>query len=501
MLLAEGGDRTWEATRPGPAEGPSAAAFWDRMMLTAPARRAPSPRAAPAGLGPALRLLEAAWHGGRAGMPAAPSAGALHPYECLVVTGTGTGAAVFAADPVRRTCALLTEGPETGRALDESGLAVPEGGALLLVVARPWLSIRKYGDRGYLYTQLDAAHFAVHLLGLAADADERAALRTRLDTGPLAALLGLDRHCRFIHSVLTVGAGRGGRGPDAGHGTGTGPDTGRDGWSQTRGGAAFAPVSWLEQACWGLIGPFRERGRPADSEVVPEPLVSRASELLGGRPFASGESRTGLAARRRSAKTFTKGAVSRHDLGVVLSAMRAELRTDLPGGDPVRATLVARDVTGLGVGSIGLTGAGAGTGTGAAGPGLAPTAVTDEELVEICMGQDHLRHAAGFVLLHARRQELLRDGPSGIDRVLFRAGALGHLLYLGAAEAELSITAIGGFDSARWRAVADLAADEEVLYVLVIGTSAPDSDVSGVPGVSGAMKLDRLHVAYAQNER
>src|SRR6185437_12242071 len=54
---------------------------------------------------------------------------------------------------------------------DQLAEALPGGadfdGCYLLVLTRPWLSIRKYGPRGYLYTQLDAAHAAVNIAGVA----------------------------------------------------------------------------------------------------------------------------------------------------------------------------------------------------------------------------------------------------------------------------------------------------------------------------------------------
>jgi hypothetical protein len=52
---------------------------------------------------------------------------------------------------------------ELVRAIDqESGISNADH---ILLIIRPWLSMRKYGSRGYLYNHLDAGHAAVNLLG------------------------------------------------------------------------------------------------------------------------------------------------------------------------------------------------------------------------------------------------------------------------------------------------------------------------------------------------
>ncbi|WBB81899.1 nitroreductase family protein [Micromonospora sp. WMMD882] len=473
-------DGTREATATGPV-GPTAdvARFWDRMLVFAASadEAEPAPITVPAELTPVLRLFESAGVGSPTGGCSAPSAGALYPYEHYAVVTGADGPAVYALDAVRRNCQLTRVGAPVAQAVEDAGLTVPAAGeALVLTVARPWLSMRKYGNRGYLYTQFDTAHLAVHLLCLATESCDRAELRTHLPDSGLASLLNLGATCRFLHSVLVLGARR----PDA-------PQVEADTWSCVDGrkaGSGDKPSFWLEAECWRSVDAYRPRRRPtAGRPVRTRPLLPEVAAAPPTDLTTEAEPLTTLAARRRSAKDFAATPLARSALARTLAALRTPLATDLGHDTGLSATLVARRVTGCPPGSYPLHGAGPWADHRTTPP-------DDDELVRVCMGQYHLRHAAAVVLLHAPRAELVRSGPPGLDTVLLRAGALAHLLYLGAAEARIGVTAIGGFDAGRWRALAGIPAAHEVLYAVLLGNPGP-----------AAVKLDRLHPAYAHNER
>lgn len=452
--------------------------FWDRMLVFAASADEPEPAALdlPDELDPVLRLFESAGVGSPTGGCSAPSAGALYPYEHLAVVDSPDGPAVYRLDAVRRSCQLVHVGAYVGQAVEDSGLDLPAAGeALVLTVGRPWLSMRKYGNRGYLYAQFDTAHLAVHLLGLASEAHTRAELRTQLPAGGLADLLELEANCRFLHSVLVLGVRR----PDA-------PRAEPDAWSCLDGrkaGAGDKPTFWLEAECWRSVSAYRpDRTATAGRPVATQPLLPEVT-TPDLDPGPGPESLTRLAARRRSAKDFAPTPLTKPALGRALAALRTPLATDLGHDTELSATLVARRVTGCAPGSYPLYGC---------GPAAdhQPVPPDDDELVRVCMGQEHLRHAAALVLFHVPRAELVLPGTPSLDTALLRAGALAHLLYLGAADARIGVTAIGGFDAGRWRALAGLPAGHEVLYVVLLGN----------PG-QAAVKLDRLHPAYAHNER
>lgn len=472
---------------------------WDRMMISAVPAAPAAEGAIPAGLARALALIDAGFAAvdpaKEGGARAVPSAGAIHPYECYVVTGDAP--AVYATDAVRRRAFPRATGKRVARLLDRAGVtAPPPGGALLVVVTRPWLSMRKYGDRGYLYTHLDTAHLAVNLLGLAAEepgasdtpatahTPAAAELRLRLRREPLTELLGIEEDCREIHSVLRVGAG-----------AGSGP---APGWTVYEAGPAGPArgtddLSWLERVCWQSLRPFVQDA--ADAEIPeadrgaprPAPLLPPGpSPLLPGTAHLAGRWHT-LSGSRRSTKAFRPGPVPGDAFGRALAATRTSLTTDLPERSPLQVTLLARSVDGLASGAYRLTDDGSPVPAEAAEALPRPT---DVDLVQACMHQDHLGPAAAVVLFHIRRDALLGRPPAAMREALFRAGALGQLLYLGATDAGIGVTGVGGFDTRRWQRLGCLPDDHELLYLVLLGADTG-------PGV----KWDRLQAAYAQGER
>ncbi|QMU71503.1 nitroreductase family protein [Streptacidiphilus sp. P02-A3a] len=461
--------------------GRSGPAFWDGLTLSSAATPQPLAAARSAGLIQAEHLLETACLGSRNGDFAAPSAGAIQPYECYAVVDDDAAPAVYALDPVRRSGRLLHRGSEVAEALARSHGPVPESGFLLLVAARPWLSMRKYGDRGFLYTQLDSGHLATHLLLAAGDQAERAELLVGPPSAPLSEpldqLLRLAARCRQLVSVLRVSGLR----PGA-------PARTHTGWSYQDDRSAVPtgdPVAWLEEACWDSIpaggADAHTDGAPGGRPLPAAGLLTGSSALLPHAPLVGGTDNRALAARRRSAKGFRPGPIPLDQLTWALGGMRTALPVDLPADPRFSATLVARDVDGLPTGAYDLT---------APDAPPRPGAVDPDELVAACMGQQQLRDAAALVLFHAPRRSLHSGGRRHPVGPLFRAGALGHLLYLGATRAGLAVTAIGGFDSARWAELAGLPTEQDVLYILLLGTAD-----------GSTAKLDRMQTAYAQDEK
>jgi hypothetical protein len=449
--------------------------FWRRMELTAPPDGAPRPRSMPlpGELYPVLRLFEAAAAGSRTRGVSVPSAGALYPYEHLVVVSGPNGPVVFAVDVDRRTCQLLrrlTSATTPGVWLGTVPIPGP-GFGMVLTVVRPWLSMRKYGHRGYLYAHLDAAHLGSHLLCLASQTHRRATWLTRSRGGPLCDLLQLADRCRFVHSTLLLDDPTEPAVPP------------RDTWTCTdRREMTPPPSDETEVQCWQRL---LDAGWPLPDGDPDLPSDVRWAPLLPGIEDASARVAdaavlAGAAPRRRSAKDFAPGEVGVDAVREALRALMTPLSTDLPATDGFGVTLVARHVAGLVAGAYPVRG-----GSVASEPSGRCVAA-DDDLVRICMGQEHLRHASAAVVFHARQHDIFANGISGVDAALLRVGALAHLLYLGATAAGLAVTTIGGFDPGGWHHLGAAEEQDEVLYVALVGNDGADR-----------VKLDRLEPAHA----
>ncbi|CAL9286661.1 hypothetical protein SUDANB180_06390 [Streptomyces sp. enrichment culture] len=452
--------------------------FWQQMSLAAAPVGAPqpAPMPVPGELRGVLGLFEASAEGSLHGGPSAPSAGALYPYEHYAVVGDPLAPAVYAVDATRRTCRLLHRGASVARALADGGLELPErSGALVLIAIRPWLSMRKYDDRGYLYAQLDTAHLGTHLLCLAARGHRRAEWLTRAATGPLAGLLRLGERHAFAHSVLLLGD------PVDEEPTLARPWSCAD-WR----GMPFGtrPAGSSEERCWRALAPYLPSPPTRPAAARHRALLSGPEAGDGPRTTHHQEELTALAARRRSAKDFAAGELPVARLRQALARLGTPLTTDLADADGFGVTLVARDIAGLDQGAYSVQ-----AGALVPRPTAAP-ALSGDDIVRICMGQEQLRHSSAAVVLHTRHADIFRRGMRGVDEALLRAGSLAQLLYLGATDAGMAVTTIGGFDAGRWHTLAGLPDEDEVLYVAMLG----------LPGTS-TVKSDRLQPAHAHGQR
>lgn len=460
--------------------------LWARVALPAASPEPPAEPVAAPGLRRALSLLEEGVLTSRANRScgsyvarAVPSAGAVYPYEFAVLVMEDGVPTAFRIDADRRTCARLAAGSRVTAALDASTLAAPEdGGALVVTLTRPWLSMRKYGDRGYLYTQLDAGHAAGNLVLAAAGRGATGALRLRFPRESLSELLEAGENCREIHSATLVPAG-----PADGAWTRW---TVHDDTDRELRGPTWR--SWLESTCWDSLAAWPGHSGSPAPQGAPAPLA----RIRTGRPLPAGQSGLGapstwpeLIGTRVSSKAFTGEPVSAAAVWQAVSALSTPWETDLPDASPLSATLVLRSTTEPEQDAVYRLS------TGERQPGRLPST---DEVARACMQQRALAGAAAILLLHVPRTSLAGAGSAAdaenLRELAFRCGALGQLLYLGANRAAVGVTAIGGFDTPLWRTLAGLPEDDEILYALLLG----HPDDSGV-------KFDRLAMAHAQNER
>lgn len=465
--------------------------LWARVALPAAPPEPPAEPVSAPGLRLALSLLEEGALTSRANRScgsyvarAVPSAGAVYPYEFAVLALENGVPTAFRIDADRRTCARLAVGAPVATALHAAVLAIPKGGgALVVTLTRPWLSMRKYGDRGYLYTQLDAGHAAGNLVLAANGRGGTAALRLRFPRESLSELLEAGDNCREVHSVILVPGGAGLGGAES-----LGESWTR--WTVHDDTELRGPAwrTWLESACWDSLAGWSENSGSPALQAAPAPLTRiRSDRQLHGEGGGLGD-RGGwseLIGTRVSSKAFTGEPVSATAVWRAVSALSTPLETDLPGASPLSATLVLRATTDPEQAAVYRLD------TGERRPGPLPTT---DEVARACMQQRALAGAAAVLLLHVPRTSLAAagaaDGAETLRELAFRCGVLGQLLYLGANRASVGVTAIGGFDTPLWRTLAGLPEDDEILYALLLGS--PDD--SGI-------KLDRLATAHAQNER
>src|SRR5258707_2101665 len=98
------------------------------------------------------------------------------------------------------------------------------------------------------------------------------------------------------------------------------------------------------------------------------------------------------------------------------------------------------------------------------------------------------RDVAAVIILHGPICRLVEEqGYSAFTELHFHAAQLGQRLYLAASRlGAVGMTCIGGFDSEHCATLAGLDAEDEALYVILLGI--PDEN---------AVKYDRLSVAFS----
>lgn len=388
-----------------------------------------------------------------------PSAGAIFPFSVLVLAATqpATGATrwqLYRLDEDGRQPTRLplseSDAVVLARLLDQGPVGTR---CHLLLLVRPWMSMRKYGARGYLYAHLDAGHAGASLIG-ATPSRCRAVLRLRVPRKDIREILGTDLvPFHEIHSVLSFT-----------------PDSGGD--------SAVLPVATLPQVadgsrnepleslCWQyLVGTLQQdeasSSNPGDSLLV---------RLPGGVGEPSTDLRRNwsrLAAARRSCRRFGTTRLDPQALVHAMSALGTALPVDLGPATAQNAMVRATLILGSGYrlddqltarldDYVTVT--------------SWPVDVSVEQAVAASRGQLHVGAAQAFVLFHVAEQRAVVEGqPQLLREALFRSGAAAHLLQLGAAGAGVAVSAIGRFGGDFWARIGRLPAGEEILYLLALG--------------------------------
>ena len=485
----------------------SLASFWNESRLRVAHAKSSSVRPAPGtvpwraaledvlkvgyGVQTHSRFVAGAWE--RIRWRTTPSAGALYPYE-VIASIAGEGSYLWDVEQGRLVPYGLA--PLTHDDLAGAGFVTPSGHrleALLTLVGRPWLSMKKYHQRGYAYCHLDVGHLTTNLAIYTTALGFTPNLHLRFSRTSMAEHLQLDGLCREPLAALSFTSAGPAAGPQAAVGSETEavlPSTCLElpgqqevlNWESLRGILSFdsplktpcAPVSVTL-----LLEPAEVHEVPHVSDI---PEVSSLLPLSDGRPRPSSATEwRSLILGRRSAKGFRDQPLSVAQLGELLGALRAEgfpADCSQDGSARLGVRLVARNVDGL-------------AGVFAYSPASHALHRIDARAADprpACMQQEIAGNLAALVIFHAPICRLVDEhGYSAFAELHFHAAQMGQRLHLAAARlGAVGMTCIGGFDGEECAALARLGPGDEAVYLALLGV--PDET---------AFKRDRMTVAYS----
>jgi hypothetical protein len=466
--------------------------YWNEARLNADLAKGASVRPAPGlvpwraavedvlkvgyGLQSQSRFVAGAWE--RVRWRTVPSAGSLYPFEVIACV-VGEGTSLWDIEKGRLVpCGLPSLSRED---LADAGLVTTPGhhlDALLVLLARPWLSMKKYFLRGYGYCHLDVGHLAANLATYTDALGLNPTLHLRFSRAFIADRLRLAGLCREPLAVVSFSSST--------PGLTTGPESepGLQPASLERPDANEIANWETLQGVLSFDSALEPPSPPAGAPILLALDVEEVSllPLPEGRcqPSSAKDWRSAILARR-SAKGFRREPLDMAQIGELLGALRADsfpedCLTDACTGLGVR--LIARNVDGL-------------AGVYAYDPrnhALQHISSQAEDPRHACMQQDLASKAAALVIFHAPVLRLIdRFGYSAFTELHFHAAQLGQRLHLAAARLDaVGITCIGGFDGVRCAGLACLSPGEETVYVILLGI--PDES---------AFKHDRLSIAFS----
>lgn len=343
-----------------------------------------------------------------------PSAGALYPFEVLVHVGQLGETYLYDVEGADfRPYSPVRAGRRARRDRDLEG-DVNNWIGQVLFVARPWLSMKKYGQRGYLYTQLDIGHAAVSVALSARALGLRATIELRIQRQRLAEELGLSGLCREPQVTVTIDWPEGGRDGGMRAATASPPRSSRK--PTAVGSLAGAERATLEapnleeKANWRsllekvgpvlLLAPPPEHRAETSSILEPEQCQFAVGSAIPCRmtPTLTRDHRA-AAFRRESAKGFLPLPLTLTQVIGALFEGGGTLQADCggPGEAGVGVRMMVRRVEGLEAGVYAYSAREQcllEIGRGRAVRG-------EEEVLLACMGQPVVRHAAAILTLYA----------------------------------------------------------------------------------------------------
>jgi hypothetical protein len=394
-------ERLLEAPATRPTESAVAPITWDDVKQPPIPRMSP-PSALPTGLAHVVARLEAAIgrHDG-SDRRAAPSAGACYPYELLISPADRPMFAIVDLDRRR----IVTCSSDSG-AWDGAAFAY-------FLFGRPWLSVRKYGRRGYLYHLLDAGHAALNLSLATADRRNGA---PRMD-GRLIRQAARQSIFR-VGSLLAAGVLVGDEGSAP-----------RSAWvmQETSSTVVHPPLDEIEETLCPLLPPAPE---PMQLQLAPNPDHANLVEGIAGRHSAA-----------RFAHEVSADLIARtmKQCGEWFERLIPAFGVPMPG-----FRVFSRD------------------------PYLGEPLPDSNWIGRSLIGQTDLAAAGAFIVVHSKVRDAAADAlTASTQRMLIASGIAGEIVYLVATRAGLGVTGIGGINPGLWAKLC--GTQDDVLYVIAIG--------------------------------
>jgi hypothetical protein len=394
-------ERFLESAAKQTTDGAAARITWDDVKQPPIPRMSP-PSALPSGLAHIIARLEAAIgrHDG-SDRRAAPSAGACYPYELLISAADRPVFGVVDLDRRR----IVTRSSDSG-AWDGAAFAY-------FLFGRPWLSVRKYGRRGYLYHLLDAGH-AVLNLSLAAGHRRNGA---RLVDSRLIRQAGRQSIFR-VGSLLAAGV------LEADDGSAP-----LSTWvmQETASAIVHPPLDEIEEMLCPLLPPAPE---PVQWQVAPEPDHVDLARGIADRHSA---------ARLADAVSTDLIARTMKQCGEWFERLIPAFGMPTP-----RFRVFSRD------------------------PYVGEPLPDCDWIGRSLIGQTDLAGASTFIVMHSNVRDAAGDAlTASTQRLIIASGIAGEIVYLVATRAGLGVTGIGGINPGLWAQLC--GTPDDVLYLIAIG--------------------------------
>lgn len=392
-----------------------------------------------------------------------PSAGNIYPYEVLVAArGDSDKLCVYKYSIYNNRLNLYLEceiefEKLTERLLPETGDKIEGLDFAVLILNRPWASIRKYGNRGVFYSFLDCAHATTNITYIASEtADYVPIIDTHIESNELCDILDLNKYCSVVQNVIYFPCTKQktprierAQAPEVLMQPSTVSADEREKWDLLKGEGFSVPFSLVKKMTYtsGL------RSSNQMNFSISNAIDSGSNDRV---------SLVDAISKRFSASAFKPTSISSEQVTKILqlSDNRLQRYTSTYKFNGVGLRVIAKNVTGL----SGVYDFENGALTKIGKPSTTP------DFRSTCMNQKVVENAAALIVLYGPIPDLLSNGTiAELKEAMFSAGQIGQMLYLAATSINVGVSAIGGFDTELCRKLSLVDEEFDPLYVFSLG--------------------------------